>query len=316
MKLSSLLWTLVFAVALASCAKPGKIEQKNKQTNPLNTAGKPLIRSKNSDPGTPVAPGGNVGPGTAAPDLSLFPSADEIAYTNPDDPDAGIPELADIMTATKRGPWEVSETIAKQRSMREGKPLLIWFTDSQSSPMCKAVSQELFSTNNFGSWATENIVRLKVDAVVSKEDVQDMRSEEADTYRANVREYNVRLKKLYKIMGYPSMVMVSPNGEVVGRYRGYKRGDAEFLWGQFKHASDVSTQSIKGWHSGLEKKGYREWQDRKGRKIFAKLTSYSSGSGALTFIEPDGTRSRTTESKLSDTDRAWITEQKKLRNIQ
>lgn len=310
------LWTLVFAVALASCAKPGKIEQRDKQINPLGKAGKPLIRSSNSDTGTPVIAGGNVPGGTATPDLSLFPSADEIAYTDPDNPDAGVPELGELLASPKRGPWEESETIAKQRAMREGKPLLIWFTDSQSSPMCKAVSQELFSTHDFGTWATDNIVRLKVDSFVSREDVQDMDSFAAENHTALVREYSTRLKKRYKIMGYPSMVMVSPNGEVVGRYRGYKRGDGQFLWGQLKHSSEVSTQSIKSWHSNLEKKGYREWEDRKGRTIFAKLTSYSSGSGALTFIEPDGTRSRTTESKLSDKDRAWITEQKKLRKIE
>jgi thioredoxin-related protein len=310
------LWTLIFAVTLASCAKDGKIEQREKQVNPMTGAGRPLIRSSNSDSGTPVKPGGNVAGGTASPDLSIFPSADEIAYTNPDDPEAGIPELGDLMASTKRGPWEESETAAKQRSMREGKPLLIWFTDSQSSPMCKAVSQELFSTNDFGTWATENIVRLKVDSFVSRDDVKDMDVDGANDFRARVRDYTTQLKKRYKIMGYPSMVMVSPSGEVVGRYRGYKRGDAQFLWGQFKHSSEVSYQSIKGWHSSLEKKGYREWKDRKDRKIFAKLTSYSSGSGVLTFIEPDGTRSRTTESKLSDTDRAWITEQKKLRKIE
>ena len=55
-------------------------------------------------------------------------------------------------------------------------------------------------------------------------------------------------------------------------------------------------------------------EDRRDRKIFAKLTSYSKGT--LTFIEPDGTRSRTKEDSLSDKDRAWITEQKKLRNLQ
>ena len=315
MKLPSL-WTLVFAVTLASCAKTGKIEQREKQVNPMGAAGRPLIRSSNSDTGTPVAPGGNVPGGSAKPDFSIFPSADEIAYTNPDDPEAGVPELGDLLAAPKHGPWEESETTAKQRSMREGKPLLIWFTDSQSSPMCKAVSQELFSTHEFGDWATENIVRLKVDTFVSRDDVKDMDTDGANDFRARVRDYTTELKKRYKIMGYPSMVMVSPNGEVVGRYRGYKRGDSEFLFGQFKHASDVSTQSIKGWHGSLEKKGYREWQDRKGRKVFAKLTSYSSGSGALSFIEPDGTRSRTTESKLSDADRAWLAEQKKLRKIE
>jgi thioredoxin-related protein len=303
-------WTLVFAVALSSCAKlglGGKPAEKE-PTGPFGPTGiPPQLRSKNSDPGTPVVAGGN-----KPLALNITPEED-IVYTNPDDPDAAIPELSTLLSSAKRGPWEDSETIAKLRSVREGKPLLIWFTDSTSSPMCKAMTQELFSTNDFGNWASEKLVRLRVDANVKISDPNlDLGSSE--DRRVTVKNYNAALKKRYKVMGYPSLILLSPSGEVIGRYRGYKRGEADFLWGQIKHAEAVSAESYKGWRAGLEKKGYREWEDRKGRKIFARLTSYSKGT--LTFIEPDGTRSRTQEETLSDKDRAWIAEQKKMRNLQ
>jgi Thioredoxin-like domain len=303
-------WSVVIAATFSSCAKTAKVEQE-KQLNPIGLAGKPLIRSGTADEGTPVAAGGNQPP---KPIIGITPDSD-IIYTDPDAPDADIPELASLLAAPKRGPWEESETIAKQLSVREGKPLLIWFTDSQGSPMCKAVSDELFSTHEFGGWAMEKLVRLKIDSTPDKERLDktaDLGSKE--DLRIRMLSYASDLKKRYKVMGYPSLVMLSPSGEVVGRYRGYKRGEADYLWGQLKHAEAVSSEAYKGWRQGLEKKGYREWQDRKGRKVFARLTSYSNGT--LTFIEPDGTRSRTSESKLSDSDRAWITEQKKLRHLQ
>lgn len=306
----SLPWILVFAAALSSCAKlglGGKAEEK--QPNPIGVTGKPLIRSGTSDPGTPVVAGGNA---SEKPLIGLTPEED-IVYTDPDNPDAGIPELATLLSGPKRGPWESSETIARQRAVREGKPMLIWFTDSESSPMCKALSQELFSTNEFGNWATEKLVRLKVDAVTKVTD-PNMSIDDAQDLQLRVRDYNLALKKRYKVMGYPSLIMLNPSGEVIGRYRGYKRGGADFLWGQLKHSEAVSAESYKAWRGNLEKKGYREWQDRRERKIFARLISYSNG--MLTFIEPDGTRSRTKEENLSDKDRAWIAEQKKLRNIQ
>jgi thioredoxin-related protein len=302
-------WMLCLAVVVTSCAKTGKVEQAE-QPNPMGLAGTPLIRSKNSDAGVPVTPGGNV-PGKPMPS-GITPEAD-IVYTDPDHPEVGIPELATLLAAPKRGPWEVSSTIARQRSAREGKPLLIWFTDSQSSPMCKALSQELFSTNEFGDWATDKLVRLKVDANVDFDD-RDMNLIEKGNKTYDIKNYNDELKKRYKVMGFPSLIMLSPSGEVVGRYRGYKRGDSEYLWGQLKHAEAVSSEAYKGWRAGLEKKGYREWQDRKERKVFARLTSYSNGT--LTLIEPDGTRSRTQEANLSDKDRGWITEQKKLKKLQ
>jgi thioredoxin-related protein len=288
----------------------GGKSQKKEPPSPYGPTGiPPQLRAKNSDPGTPVAGGGNVS--AASLPLNVTPQED-IVYTDPDNPEAAIPELSTLLAETKRGPWEESETIAKQLSVREGKPLLIWFTDSASSPMCKALAQDLFATNDFGSWASEKLVRLRVDADVKITD-PDLDLGSAEDRRARVKNYGVELRKRYKIMGFPSLVLLSPSGEVVGRYRGYKRGDADFLWGQIKHGEAVSSEAYKGWRVGLEKKGYREWRDRKGRKIFAKLTSYSKGS--LTFIEPDGTRSRTLEASLSDQDRAWIAEQKKLRNM-
>lgn len=301
--LTSPVW---FALALASCAKlgGGKPEKPDQPFGPTGIP--PQLRSKTEAEGTPVTAGGNVVP------ANMFTPEQDIIYTDPDNPGAAIPELENLLANTKRGPWEESETIARQRSAREGKPLLIWFTDSQGSPMCKALSEELFSTNDFGSWATENLVRLKVDDLISKKD--DLSMDEAETRRTNIRNYNIALKKRYKVLGYPSLIVVSPNGEVIGRYRGYKRGESQLLWGQLKHATAVSQESYKGWRASMEQKGYREWQGRRDVKIFAKLASYSNGN--LILIEPDGTRSKTKESNLSDTDRKWIAEQKKLRSIQ
>jgi thioredoxin-related protein len=303
---------LCCVLLLASCGLFGtgrkvKVEKKDEPFGPTGIP--PQLRPKTRDSGTAVVAGGNV-PGQGLP-LNITPEED-IIFTDPDNPDAGLPELATLLSNAKRGPWEESETIAKQRSVREGKPLLIWFTDSASSPMCKALSQELFSTNDFGNWATEKLVRLRVDANLKITD-PDLDLGSSEDRRVAIKNYGADLKKRYKVMGYPSLVLVSPSGEVIGRYRGYKRGDADFLWGQLKHGEAVSSEAYKGWRAGLEKKGYREWRDRKERKIFAKLTSYSKGT--LTFIEPDGTRSKTQESSLSDKDQAWIAEQKKLRNM-
>lgn len=297
-------------VGLGACAKTGKVAQ-GEQPNPRGLSGAPLIRAKSSDGGVAVTPGGNV-PATPLP--SGITPEEDIVYTDPDHPEVGIPELATLLAAPKRGPWEESSTIARQRSAREGKPLLIWFTDSQMSPMCKALSQELFSTNEFGDWATDKLVRLRVDAANVKSDDSNSSLDDSEAYRLEVKSYYAELKKRYKVMGYPSLIMLNPSGEVVGQYRGYKRGGSQFLWGQLKHSEAVSSESYKSWRMGLEKKGYREWQDRKERKVFARLISYSKGT--LIFIEPDGTRSRTQEVNLSDNDRGWIAEQKKLRKMQ
>ena len=303
---------LMVIFGLNSCATLGlKTSQKTETADSEAPPDMPpgLVRSSATDSGTVVEPGGNVKPKPMP--LSMTPDED-IVFTDPDNPTADIPELATLLENVKRGPWEASEIIAKQRAAREGKPLLIWFTDSSKSPMCKALSQELFSTDEFGKWAEEKLVRLRVDVNVSAEDASTL--DQKETLLIDRANYVTALKKRYKILGYPSLVLLNPSGEVIGRYRGYKRGDAQYFWGLIKHGEAVSSSAYQAWRAGLEKKGYREWQDRRGRKIFAKLVSYSKGT--LVLIEPEGNRAQTKESSLSDQDRAWLAEQKKLRGIE
>lgn len=303
-------FALLAYILLASCAGLG-VGSKPVPVLPSNAADSvpPMLRAGTQDAGTPVQPPGQ----PSQPDAQLTPDED-IVFTDPDNPDASLPELSTLLTAApkRRGPWEPSETIAKRRAAREGKPLLIWFTDSARSPMCKALNEELLSTPDFEQWAAEKLIRLRVDAN-SQVDDPNLTLGDKESRLVDIQNYVKRMKKQYKVLGYPMMVLLNPGGEVIGRYRGYKRGDAGFTWGLIKQGEAASAYARQVWRESLEKKGYREWRDRMDRKVFAKLTSYSNGN--IILIEPDGTRSRTEESKLSDSDRAWISEQRKLRGL-
>lgn len=267
--------------------------------------------------GVPPTMRGSRSPGAATPSFSgpvqLTPEED-IIFTDPDNPDADIPELAALLDAKpkrRKGPWEQSETMARKRSVREAKPLLIWFTDSRRSPMCKALSQELFNNPDFHDWAEENMVRLKVDSNIQAND-PDLSLDEKETRLADLRSYTKRLRKQYKVLGNPNLVLVHPNGNVINRFRGYNRGEAEFRWGQLKQGVASFQHEYEQWRRKMEKKGYRLWTDRKGRTVFAKWRYHD---GTLHFVESDGTRSKTDEKKLSQKDRDWIDEQKKLRGL-
>ena len=297
--------SLLALAVLASCAKSGPGTKPTADMLPSDSnVSPPIMRSSARDTGTPVQPG---------PPVELTPEED-IVFTDPDNPEASLPELSTLLAAApqRRGPWEQSESIAKRRAAREGKPLLIWFTDSARSPMCKALSQELFSNPEFEAWAAEKLVRLRVDANVVVDDA-DISLEDKETRLTEIRSYVARMKKQYKVLGHPVILMLNPSGEVLNTYRGYKRGEADYNWGLIKQAEVASAHSYQAWRKSLEKKGYREWRDRQDRRVFAKLTNYANGS--LTLIEPDGTRSRTHENKLSEDDRAWLAEQKRMRGL-
>ena len=307
------LLTAASVVALSSCGilKPRPPAPEPSPFGPTGIPPELRARPPGGTPvGTPVAPGGNIADQPAPINIPL---ESELYFTDPDNPDALLPELSAVLGAPSRGPWEESETIAKQRAAREGKPILIWFTDSARSPMCRALSDELFSTDPFEEWASQKLVRLRVD---SNYVVTDPKLSMDDRYdrEADLRNYATAMKKRYKVLGQPFLILIAPDGAVLGRYRGYKRGNADFTWGLLKHGEAVFAGQREQWRKDLEDKGYREWQDRRGRRTFAKLASYHEGN--LILIQPDGTRARTTEGQLSDDDRSWIAEQKKLRGLQ
>jgi thioredoxin-related protein len=252
----------------------------------------------------PIKPGGNNM-------VNLPPGGnlkkDDIVWTDPDDPNAPIPNLDDLLedASKNKGPWNASDTVAIRESKTSGKPLLIWFTDSATGIVDKPITQELFNRGDFEKWAQENVVRLRVDQSVQAASMEGNKAK---------RVYVRNLKERYKVMGYPTLLMISPSGEVTGRYSGFVTGKSEFKFGQIKQAASLAATNYQKWKADLLKKGYREWSDGKGRSIVAKLAGYRAGEVVL--IEPDGTRAKTNEKRLSDDDREWIRKEKEKRGIQ
>ncbi|QJE98446.1 thioredoxin fold domain-containing protein [Luteolibacter luteus] len=294
---------LVAGLLFTGCAGKGGSSAETGE-NPYNIPTGALAANA-AEFGTPIKRGENQAAAAeaAAKALGYNPETD-LAHTDPDNPDAELPELQELMAqGPKQDSWRRSESESLRESRRTGKPMLIWFTDSLNSSASKTLSDQLLTTSEFQDWAEENTVRLVVD--------QNQGSNIDDAVRKKI--HSRELKKKYNARGYPTLMVVAPSGEVIGRYTGYRRGKEDFIFGQVKQGVHVAAENQKVWRSSLEKKGYREWSDVKGRKIFAKLGAYKDGE--LILVEPDGTRARTQEKRLSAEDRVWIQQQKEARGI-
>jgi thioredoxin-related protein len=298
---------LPLALALASCgtSEPSASSDPAKPADFGPTGIPPHLRGKSDETGTRVKPGGK------PTDLAGYRSTplEDIVFTGDSDQ---LPELAGVFAAPKAKTWEQSDALARARAAREGKPVLIWFTSARNSALCKALGDELFADPKFEAWAAEKLIRLQIEHGARVDD-PNLSMGQTRNREIDIERYVETMKKRYKVLGYPTLVMLSPSGEVLGRYSGYRRGTADFLWGQLKHAESVASRADGDWRKSMEAKGYREWQDPKGRKIFARLDSYRNGE--LVLIDPDGSRFRTRETQLSTADQDWIAEQKKLRSI-
>ena len=311
----------IFALVAGLCGcglvRDGGVEVKlEDEDSPFGPTGVPasLLAGRGGGDGTRVAPGGNQ-PSVPA-NFQITPDEDLI-FTDPDNPDSILPELSELLAEQQasRGPWEQSDTLARRRAMREGKGVLIWFTDSGRSPMCKALEEELFSTPEFVEWADEHLVRLRIDsnlAAIGRD--TDLSLDATETLRVDVRNYVDSMRKRYRVLGNPTLVMLDAEGRVLERYRGYRRGEADLHFGKLKFTESIAARNNTAWRKKMEDRGYRTWSDRRGRvTIFARLVGYHDGE--LVLVEPDGTRSRTRERNLSASDRRWIAEEKRKRGM-
>jgi thioredoxin-related protein len=293
--------------------KPGGEEEEDKPFGPSGVP--PHLRAPGTEGGgTAVSPGGNQ---PALPANFQITPDEDLIFTDPDNPDAIIPELSTLLAeqSTNRGPWEKSDTVARQRAMRENKALMIWFTDSGRSPLCKVLEEELFATPEFNNWAGENLVRLRVDsnlAALGRDN--NLSIDEAEALRINVRNYVDSLRKRYRVMGSPAVVILDAEGRRINQYRGYRRGDADVLFGKIRYSESIAARNNAAWRKKMEERGYREWHDARGRvTIFARLVSYHQGS--LVLVEPDGSQVRTRDAHLSTADKSWIAEEKRKRGL-
>ena len=234
----------------------------------------------------------------------------DLMWTDPDNPESGLEGMEEIMAqSAKRGPWLISYSEARRLAMREGKPILVWFTDTARSPLCKTLSAEVFSKAEFEKWAAEEVIRVRLDFNVKGESRGPGHSAMDDQVRKE--NYLEDLKKRYKILGLPMVLLMAPDGTVTSRYRGYHKTYHDFYFSRLKNDAQGTKDYHEKWKSKMGRKGYREWVDEKGRTVYAKLARYSGG--AMILIEPDGKRLKAEEKNLSGADRAWIAAEKAKR---
>jgi len=224
----------------------------------------------------------------------------DLLWTDPDNPEAELVHMQEVTTeGTGRQPWGVSFTEGKRSGMRTGKPLVVWFTDSKRSPMCGALSAEVFSTAEFKEWAEDEVVRVRLDFSVKGENEDD---------RLRKRDYLEKLKERYRVLGTPAVRVMAPDGTVTGRYRGYQPSYGKFYFDRMKRDVEAARRHHEEWVAHQKRRGYRTWTDDQGRTLFAKLLRYLEGE--MILAEPDGRRVRALERNLSAADRAWIEREK------
>ena len=213
-------------------------------------------------------------------------SEEELIWTNPNDPDAEIPGLTAAFENRRKGNgWLNNLGRGIKMARREGRPLIIWFHNSVTSPKSKELGAALLDDKKFDIWCQDRVVRVKLDAGAS---LDESSSKEARYSMSSID----RLARRYGLRHYPALVVLSPRGKITARIDGYD-GYVADVESELMTGVETAEKSYKQYKAELRQRGYRDWTSRKGETLFAKLQRYDEANSAVYLREPGGRVSRT-----------------------
>lgn len=110
--------------------------------------------------------------------------------------------------------WKTDFEEAKKEAKKNKKYMLLNFTGSDWCGWCMRLNDEVFSQPEFIKYAAAELVCVKLDFPRNKQLPEKERSQ------------NHTLQQLYQVQGYPTIIILSPDGAVAG-VTGYQRGGAK-----------------------------------------------------------------------------------------
>jgi thioredoxin-related protein len=122
--------------------------------------------------------------------------------------------LATSTAAFAAAGWDDDYEKALAKAKAEKKMVLLDFTGSDWCGWCMKLDKEVFSKKEFKDYAKENLVLVEVDFPQGKR------------LTKKVKEQNDKLQAQFSVRGYPTIIVLNPEGEKVGQL-GYMQGGPE-----------------------------------------------------------------------------------------
>jgi len=117
--------------------------------------------------------------------------------------------------------WQTDFATAKAQAKAEQKPMLLDFTGSDWCGWCIRLGDEVFSKKAFQEYAAESLVLVEIDFPSRKKQSADLKKQ------------NDALAEKYSIEGFPTIVILSPDGKLIKK-TGYRPGGPDAYVGHIK----------------------------------------------------------------------------------
>jgi thioredoxin-related protein len=107
--------------------------------------------------------------------------------------------------------WLTNYDTAQTKAKSDNKLMLLDFTGSDWCGWCKRLNAEVFSKPQFRDYAAKNLVLVELDFPKAKPQSDE------------VKKQNMQLASRYQIEGFPTVIVLNPEGKKVGEL-GYMEG--------------------------------------------------------------------------------------------
>lgn len=195
---------------------------------------------------------------------------------------AGMIALAPTVTVAAEADWIADYDEAVKIAKAEGKDLLVDFTGSDWCGWCIKLHDEVFSFEEFETYATEHFVLVALDFPKAQE-IKDL---------VPNPERNKELGEIFGVSGYPTILLVTPDGDVFGRTGYQAGGPAKYV----EHLSEMLTSGkvelaasnalVTEWAAATDENRTATWM--RVMDTFEGLSADSVGSAPLLPIIREG----------------------------
>ena len=111
--------------------------------------------------------------------------------------------------------WLTDLAQAKSLAKAGNKLVLMDFTGSDWCPPCKKLKKDVFSSDEFATFAKANLVLVEVDFPRTKKQ------------SAELKKANQALSEKFAIEAYPTVIVLSPEGKQLSKDTGYDGSSAK-----------------------------------------------------------------------------------------
>jgi len=129
--------------------------------------------------------------------------------------------------------WHTNMGEASEIAIKEDKPVLMFFTGSDWCGWCIRLQNQVLKTEDFETWAKENVVLVELDFPRRKK------------LERSIQIQNQQLQQLFKVRGYPTVVFAVPEKTEKGKMSLKNLGQTGFVKGGAEKWLEVANTIIK-----------------------------------------------------------------------